>query len=143
MIELTLYRMAETDDCTLGRIETPKCEQLCVTMERPWVDDDGNGLGDRNRSRIPAGRFRAFRRLSPSRGYELFELEGVPGRSNIQIHKGNLPDDSLGCIIVGSSIGKLKGQRAVLGSAQAFERFMDWLKNEDEFWLVVKDPGEA
>lgn len=139
MIELTLYRMAETNEVTFGRIEAPNCQQLCVTLELPWVDANEDGLGDRNKSRIPAGRFRAFRRLSPSRGYELFELESVPGRSNIQIHKGNTNADSLGCIIVGSSIGKLKGKRAVLGSAQAFERFMDWLKNEDEFWLVVKD----
>ncbi len=47
----------------------------------------------------PTGTFAAFLRTdhNPAR----IELRAVPGRTNIQIHTGNTPDDSLGCILVG------------------------------------------
>jgi hypothetical protein len=33
------------------------------------------------------------------------EMTGVPGRTNIQIHTGNTPDNSEGCILVGLKLG--------------------------------------
>lgn len=139
-MDLYLIRMAETDEVTFGRLETVDHEQLCVTLEEPWRDANQDGLGDRNVSRIPAGSFKGFLRESPSRGYLVPELRDVPGRSNIQIHKGNTTDDTLGCIIVGTSIGKINGKPAVLGSAPAFKKLMQRLAQEDEFTLHVSDP---
>lgn len=134
---LTLYRMRETPDATYGRIEAEDCAQLCVTCERPWIDANNDGLSDKNVSRIPAGEYRAFRRKSPSRGYELFELEGVPGRQNIQIHRGNVAKhDSQGCILVGSGFGN----GGVTGSKLAFEKLMRELRDVNEFTLRVVDP---
>jgi hypothetical protein len=135
MRRLTLHRMKENEVCTLGRIETEDFQQLCVTLEEPWRDADKNGLGDTNVSRIPAGEFKAFRRLSPARGYEVFELVGVPGRKNVQLHKGNTVEDTLGCILIGTAFAP----NAITGSKLAFEKFMRELKNEQEFLLVVLD----
>lgn len=132
---LTLYRMKENAVCTLGRIETEDSHQLCVTLEEPWRDADKDGFGDKNVSRIPAGEFRAFRRLSPARGYEVFELEGVPGRANVQLHKGNTTADTLGCILIGTAFAA----NAITGSKLAFEKFMTELKHANEFTLIVKD----
>lgn len=135
MRTLTLHRMRENEVCTMGRIETEDFQQLCVTLEEPWRDADKNGLGDKNVSRIPAGEFRAFRRLSPARGHEVFELEGVPGRTNVQLHKGNTVEDTLGCILIGTAFGT----NCITGSKFAFEKFMAELKHVDEFTLIVKD----
>ena len=33
------------------------------------------------------------------------ELTGVPGRTNVQMHTGTMPDDSEGCILVGLKLG--------------------------------------
>lgn len=142
-MDLYLIRMAETDEVTFGRLETVDHEQLCVTLEEPWRDANGDGLGDRNVSRIPAGSFKGFLRQSPARGYLVPELRDVPGRSNIQIHKGNTTADTLGCIIVGTSIGKLNGKPAVLGSAPAFKELMRRLAHEEEFTLHVTDPEKV
>jgi hypothetical protein len=44
----------------------------------------------------------------------------VPNRSEILIHTGNSDADSLGCILVGRTIGSINGKPAVLLSAVAF-----------------------
>lgn len=134
MTELWLIRMAETDAYTFGRIENAEHAQLCVTLEEPWRDGNGDGLGDRSVSRIPAGDFDGFVRLSPSRGYEVPELKNVPGRSNIQIHKGNSVADTEGCILVGTDYGP---NGTIRESKKAFDRLMATLNGD--FVLHVKD----
>jgi hypothetical protein len=135
MRRLTLHRMKEDAVCTLGRIETEDFHQLCVTLEEPWRDENKDGFGDTNVSRIPAGEFVAFRRMSPARGYEVFELKAVPGRKNVQLHKGNTVADTLGCILIGTAFAP----NAITGSKLAFEKFMREMKDVQEFTLVVKD----
>lgn len=138
MRTLTLLRESEIGDATLGRMVTPEGTTLCVTLEELWHDDNNDGLGDRNKSRIPAGKYKAFRRRSPARnGQELFELIGVPGRGNIQIHTGNTTKDTLGCILLGSKV--TPNQPAIEGSRIAFEKFMAYFAGDDGFELVVED----
>jgi len=52
---------------------------------------------------VPAGAYSAILTRSPHLGYVTPELVGVPGRSEIRIHIGNYPKDSLGCILVGET----------------------------------------
>jgi hypothetical protein len=141
MRALSLFRQLEVGDATLGRIETQEGVQLCVTLEEQWVDKNGDGLGDKNVSRIPAGSYKGFRRMSPARGYEVFELAGVPGRGNIQIHKGNTTEDTLGCILLGTAF--VKGEARISGSKDAFESFMAYLRDENEILLIVHDIAPA
>lgn len=47
-----------------------------------------------------------------------YRLQGVPGRSNINIEIGNYPFESLGCIFVGTS----KDSKGVYGSKIALFR---------------------
>lgn len=136
MRTLTLSRMAETPAYTLGRVEDAELRQVCVTLEEPWRDANGDGIGDRNVSRIPAGTYPCFRRLSPARGYEVFELRDVPGRHNVQIHKGNSVADTLGCILVGTNFGK---NGTITESKKAFETLMRDLEGVEEFTLHVRD----
>ena len=134
MTELWLIRMAETPSYTFGRIENAEHTQICVTLEEPWRDADKNGIGDKSVSRIPAGSFPGFLRLSPARGYVVPELKNVPGRFNIQIHKGNSVADTEGCILVGSDYGP---NGTIRESKKAFERLMAIL--DGDFTLHVKD----
>lgn len=139
MTALTLRRQKVTDVCTLGRLYAADGAELCVTLEEPWRDENKDGLGDKNVSRIPAGTYPAFRRLSPARGYEVFELKDVPGRSNVQIHKGNTVADTLGCILVGTAWA----ENAITGSKRAFDKLMAELYDVDECTLTVVDVPDA
>lgn len=134
MKALTLQRDREVGDCTLGRMLADGVE-LCVTLEEQWVDENADGLGDKNVSRIPPGTYDGFHRNSPARGYIVPELKGVPGRGNIQIHKGNTTKDTLGCILVGSAVAE---GAAISGSKAAFAKLMAHLNGED-FTLTVED----
>lgn len=53
-----------------------------------------------------------------------FRLEGVPGRSNINIEIGNYPFESLGCIFVGTK----KTDKGVEGSKIALLRLVRVVK---------------
>jgi hypothetical protein len=134
-VKLRLIRMSESEYGTFGRLETEEREQLCYTLEEPWRNN-ARGI-----SCIPAGTYTAFRRFSPSRKRWVYELRNVPGRSNIQIHIGNTLADILGCILVGSAVGKVtvKGVSTpgLLRSREAFDRVMAHLAGYREFQLEI------
>lgn len=139
MTTLTLYRLHQDEHATFGQIEDAERNVLCVTLERPWVDANHDGLSDPNVSCIPSGSFTATRYHSPHFGYDVFSLSGVPGRGNIELHRGNTVHDSKGCILLGTRIGDVNGERGITGSAQAFERFMDRMAGVNTFTLTVVD----
>ncbi len=65
-----------------------------------------------------------------------FEIE-VPGHTAVLFHAGNVELDSRGCVLLGSSVGKLKGDRAVLNSGVTFERFLEVTKDQEFFTLFI------
>lgn len=129
-----LERLSDTDSATFGQLIDAASEQrVCVTLELPWKDNH------HDTSCIPVGLYAAHRRTSPKRGYELFELDSVPDRSNIEMHVGNLPHDSLGCILLGTHFGEVNGQSGVLESKVAFTEWMFRNKGHDHIQLVIVD----
>jgi hypothetical protein len=65
--------------------------------------------------------------------------EGTKGHSALLFHAGNVETDSLGCTLLGSSVMKLKGFRAISNSGLTFKLFLDYTKNVDEFPLLIID----
>ena len=61
------------------------------------------------------------------RGYE---LTGVHGRSEIEIHVGNNKNDTVGCLLIGKSLGFVKGHWAVVNSKAAMHEFMTIMQRE-------------
>lgn len=65
--------------------------------------------------------------------------DNVDGHKFLEVHPGNLEEDTDGCTVVGSSVDKLKGNRAVLNSGATFTRFLDYTKAVDTFPLIIID----
>ena len=63
----------------------------------------------------------------------------VPGHTAVLFHAGNVEADTQGCILLGSTTGKLKGQRAVLNSGATFQVFLRTMKDVDDFVLFMED----
>jgi len=104
---------------------------IAVCLERPWLDNR------RGESCIPTGSYTAKRILSPKFG-DTFEITNVPDRQHILFHKGNILEDSHGCIILGEYYNIWStGKCSVASSGDAFTEFMKRLKDVDEFTVSI------
>jgi len=124
-----LIRLEESWQGTIGVVKIDK-EVFCFTLE------PADRLNAPDISCIPSGQYFCQRIKSPKFG-ETFAITDVPNRTNILWHKGNTKDDTLGCVILGQTVGKLKGQRAVLNSGATFEEFMHIMTDEQVFHLTI------
>lgn len=134
MLTYRLVRLSSDDAGTFGQILDAENALVCVTLELPWRDNV------HDESCIPPGTYTARRYHSPKHRYDLFKLDDVPGRSDIELHIGNVVHDSLGCVLLGSNLGTVNGQPGITGSAAAFRRFMDRMTGVETFTLTVTDP---
>lgn len=145
-----VIRHKETDQATYGRLFDAAGTIIAVTIERPWVDEDNNGIRDRGVCRFQHGLYRCFIRKSKKNGgtgkrsYDVPQLEDVPDCDAAQIHIANWSLDLEGCIGLGSGfadvdwqdrwndakprelVERYRGKRVagVSGSKAAFEKFM-------------------
>lgn len=63
----------------------------------------------------------------------------VPGHTAVLFHSGNVEADTLGCVLLGSTVGKLRGNRAVMNSGDTFKAFLSFLTKEPDFVLFIED----
>ena len=111
-----------------------------VTLEDP---DRDNAPG---KSCIPEGTYKvtlcsrsAEYGFQPSHKYgDIYTVNNVPGRTYILIHKGNVHQDTEGCILTGEEFGYLNNQPAIRASGNAFNEFMALMGGED-FLLHIED----
>lgn len=130
--DLRLVRVAHNDRATFGVLVDPaQGRAFAVTLERPWANNQPQV------SCIPAGHYLCSRVDSPKFG-DTFEVTGVPGRSHILFHKGNLSDDTHGCILVGEQFEAVgHDSDAVQASAQGFAEFLRRLDGKTTFGLEI------
>ncbi len=126
---LTLLRTESDDQGTRGQLYLPAglvCPTL-YTLELPWRENHNNLYC------IPAGLYSMVQVSdSPHLGRSTYEILQVPARAGVRIHSGNFAGDTArgyasdveGCILLGFQIGELDGQKAILQSKAAVEKFM-------------------
>lgn len=132
MIQAIIKRVFLSKDVTFGVLALDDDAPICVTLERPWLNNAPNV------SCIPAGQYTCKRVNSPKFG-NVFEVTGVTGRSKVLIHWGNWVTDTEGCIVLGESYAILKNEVAVAQSKAAFDEFMAKLAAVDSFQLTIKE----
>ncbi len=98
-----------------------------------------------NESCIPAVMYRCervssnlVRRLTHGLITETFEITHVPDRTYVRFHGGNTDEDTLACPLLGETLGKLHGDRAILNSGKTFKSFMAIMEPYDWFTLVIR-----
>ena len=129
-MKLELVRVKERHDATLGVLCIDDYPRM-VTLEKPWL---GN---QKDISCIPIGKYNISRHDSPKFG-ETFLVERVKERSNILFHKGNIPFDTKGCILVGMEYSPTLGTSMIEQSKEAFEWFLRYLSGVEEAELIIK-----
>jgi hypothetical protein len=131
MKTLRLLHVAQTDTATYG-VLLFEGVPFTLTLELPWKDNQ------HNISRIPTATYQVKRVNSPTHG-NVFQVQDVPNRGGILLHKGNIPKDTLGCILVGEQFETVNGVPGIAASSIGFGQFMALLKDDNEFTLEIKD----
>jgi hypothetical protein len=108
-----LIRDDQNDVRTLGAMFDVE-ERICETLELPWRDNQ------RGISCIPEGSYECKLGFSPSRKYDVYWLQNVIGRQDVQIHIGNFTKDIRGCILLGTT----RNKNSIGASRVAFDKFM-------------------
>ncbi len=125
-----IVRLEENENYGTFGVLLINAEVQCFTLEPP------DYMNAPMRSCIPAQQYLCSMKSSPTFG-PTYEVRHVPGRSNVLFHPGNLVENTKGCILVGESIGELRGDRAVLGSRKAFVKLMKTMEGTDTFHLTI------
>ena len=100
-MKLLLIRKKFLEDRTLGELFTPD-GYFCDTME-PHRIDWTKEKKVKGKTAIPEGTYKVELAWSKKWGRTMPWLRSVPNFSGIQIHVGNTPKDTSGCILVGDS----------------------------------------
>lgn len=130
MKKITIKRVSNLS-CGMFGVIFDEDIPFALTCERPWVNNQ------KSVSCIPIGIYRCKRIISPKFG-DTFEVTNVPDRTEILLHKGNINDDSHGCILVGEQFEPFQDKQVgILASAKGFEEFLKRTKGIDEFQLRI------
>lgn len=105
-MKLQLERKYLKPEYTIGQLKVDGTF-FCDTLE-DQVRDLSQVKKVPGKTAIPAGKYEVIVNISPKFKRKLPRLLDVPGFEGILIHRGNTPEDTAGCILVGEN--KIKGK---------------------------------
>ena len=138
-----LQRLEMTDAGTFGEIDCLGVK--FVTGELPW---NSNKVGE---SCIPPGTYKCVWAFSPKFQAHKYLIKDVPGRTAIRFHSANfvankntpgLRSQVDGCIALGTHVGFIDKQQALINSIESTRHFENRLKNQP-FTLEIVQPWAA
>lgn len=128
-MKLTLTRKIFTPKSTIGTLSIDG-EFFCYTLE-----DVDRGLNQSDNiatimlkkvfgvTAIPAGAYKVIVDMSKRFGKLMPLIVDVKGFAGVRIHKGNYPEDTLGCVLVSMQYGPDK----LINSKEAYDKLMERL----------------
>lgn len=95
------------------------------SLERGWLDNQ------KNVSCVPAATYNAVVEYSPKFNRDLWELKGVPGRSECKFHAANYWNQLNGCIALGKEFKDINNDNFtdITESRETMECFHQVLRN--------------
>lgn len=130
---LKLVRTMRLEDSTRGHLYL-ESDYVCDTLEPKWRDYAHGEKKVPNHSAIPAGTYKFRIAYSPKRGMNVIWIDDVPNFNAIQIHIGNFPSNTQGCILVGFGT---EYEHAVYKSTICFNYLMGLIKHHTDIGMTV------
>jgi hypothetical protein len=141
MMDIALERKEFFDDRTIGAVydETGKFRWFSLEDKDRKLEEGGIKIP--KETAIPRGRYRVTLVWSPKRNALVPLLLGVPQFTGIEIHIGNKPEDTEGCILLGLKYNAPDHQ--IYESTLACSEFYPWLfkklvESGDDLWITVR-----
>jgi hypothetical protein len=139
VVNLILNREKMLPDRTLGRLYIEASYANYYTLEDTDRKMEEGGVKIPGKTAIPRGKYRVVLTMSFRFKRILPLLLDVPGFTGIRIHNGNTPEDTEGCILIGTRYNEELQQ--VSGSRVAVENLVSLLNRADvhgeEIWITV------
>lgn len=135
--DLELVRVSVSHDGAFGVLLLDGVPAGPVTIERTYPVAPSTPKGPQL-VKIPPGTYSCHRTVFYRGGYDTYEITGVVGHSRLLFHRGNVEEDSDGCILVGARFGYLGMRPCVLGSREGFAEFMRLTWGRSRFSLAVR-----
>jgi Family of unknown function (DUF5675) len=141
VVKILVYRYQYLTDCVKGLLLIDGV-WLCHTLELP---ETYNGVQNVPlKTCIPPGLYSTERKQSEHVHTTVLELQDVPDRDEVEIHVGNYPVDTEGCMLVGLAWGST----SMIGDSDAaFKLLMNkvyqaWA-NDETVYVQIKELPEA
>ena len=138
MYTVTILRYWSDESQTLG-VATLLDNDLnpifaAISLERGWLDNKPNV------SSVPVGEYKCVLEHSPRFKKDLWELKGVPNRSECKFHTSNYWNQLNGCIALGDTAENIGRdfQLDVTNSGNTMATFHRLLKNERKIKVVIQ-----
>ena len=139
-MEINVKRVFTCKDYTIGRLYIDG-EYFCDTLEdcdrgldQGMTDEEIRRLKIYGKTAIPTGTYRVVLTYSNRFRKVLPEILSVKGYSGVRIHTGNVPEDTLGCILVGRNTKK----GMVTESRKMFAPLLDMMRKAKDITLTIK-----
>ena len=139
MLTLVVPRLKKLPDRTLSWMLVLDHDGLTpltkLAILEPPYRDNANGHGDFTKaSCVMCGRYRVTPRVHSTLGFVL-DVHDVPGRSDVLIHWGGKPKNSLGCLCFGM---KFKDNQCIKQD-EARRKLKALFKDQTEALLIIVD----
>jgi len=131
LIQIKVLRTIKSSKSTIGQFFVNNV-YLCNTLEPAETTPVHVG-----HPCIPLGTYKASVQFFGTDGKKHLELQNVPGRTEIFIHGGNKPEDTLGCILLG--IYNASQPDWVSSSQVELAKFEAMLVGADEIAITVTE----
>lgn len=132
MKKVIVTRRESGESGTFGELTIEGTTFHCLTIERPWEDNE------KGKSCIPAGTYKMSLEYSNRFKKKLWELKGVPGRSECKIHNANFADQLEGCIAVGKEKAMIGDKMGITSSKPTLTAFMAAMGSDVEATITIK-----
>lgn len=135
-MKLELTRLFFQDTYTIGKLYVDG-QYFCDTLEDK-VRDLSREKKIPGQTAIPAGVYEIIVNVSPRFKRKLPRLLDIPGFEGILIHRGNTPEDTAGCILVGENKAKGKVINSTGYEIKLTEMLERAMQKNDKIIISVK-----
>lgn len=138
-MKLELNRIVESGQSTIGELSVDGAFE-CYTLEDVVRQLGPNGEGKVwGKTAIPAGTYKITNSWSPKFGRMMPRLADVPFFTGILIHKGNVAENTHGCILVGRRFGDNYLHESTAAFEALYKKIADATTAGDEITITVND----
>ena len=148
-MELTVDRITKTDQSTTGNFSINGVfECYCLEpTDRGLTSDmslaDIQAIKIQDKTAVPIGRYSVTKYFSPKNNATVPLLQDVPDYGYVEIHVGNFPKDTDGCLLLGTDIGPDEVLNSKVAVAAFYPKFFAALDAGEDVFITYQYPADA